>query len=186
MNTRDLAKVIHLKFVALGRPITLDQLAKRSKELLGEEVGLDTLKTWSSRDGWSLAKLGSFSTESEQTAILLQEFYLDIMSASSYMNMAAYARAFLSLIKKVDIRDPVFAEYQDRVQIVRDHLYVCMQKDSESMRAASKASILNSWVGLAKYVVDDIVDSADVVADADDLLVGNRDGSKETNPGTTG
>lgn len=187
MNTRDLAKVIHLKFVALGRPLSLEQFARRSGELLGDEVGLDTLKIWSSRDGWALASADvSGSTESEQTADLLQKSYSDIMLAESYMDMAASARAFYALVKKLDIRDPVFARFQDRVQVVRDHLYTCMMNDSQHMRAASKSSLINVWAGLAKFVVDDLIDRDDIVADADDLLVGDRDGAKETDPGTTG
>jgi len=164
---RELAKEKYVELVNAGAQVSPSEFVDYTERLLGEEIGRYAIISWSLADGWISAAYNADRT-SIQIMSIIDKYILAMLNGDLGVRVVRdMARILVTLIQA--LRHPYKGFYASQISMVRDKLYEIIDS-FDDYGSPDHASLVSSWISLAKYSISDLGDGLAVVADADNLI----------------
>jgi hypothetical protein len=183
MDTRQLAKETYVQMRAFsgGHAMSLEAFSLRSAEILGEHVPLSTMKSWSSRDGWSDALIDVTFEGSAELRNMRE--VLDIWTGEIFCykeglpetkpeasDLVAAASAYRKIVRKLPKGISFLIE--EEIEQVRTVLldFVLSRPEKPSINARYFSTASGIWTDLGSLLYQDAPHQGGEV-DADELIL---------------
>lgn len=175
---REKSKEVYISLVSSGTPISPKEFAKRSFELLGEEVPYETIRDWYKKDDWASSVVLSDFGDSEEVS-RTRSYMRDAFNALQQIGPEVTGNdvcSFAALYKKMASKLPeaFYPLIEEEVIQIREILYASyckFKKKGISQRTLTR--IGGVWADLNQFVVRN-VEVEEATVPADDLILQQR------------
>lgn len=144
-RTREEAKRIYIEFAKSGKPLPLREFARRSEELLGDPVGLRTIKEWSTMDSWA-REAEKYGSEGLQDLIDIAYYACVDPEIDDVSTVAAAASSFVLLLSRASSKTIV--DNHEKITNATRWIYaILIERDF----SRSISHLIKSWSQLRTY-----------------------------------